>query len=82
MGVETFHHLKKVLSSRGYSTAVGDEGGTAREHGPLRHPGAPAETRRRPRDRPQEDWPRDADGGCVVDLGHHSGTAAAQARNP
>ncbi len=29
MGVETFHHLKKVLSSRGYSTAVGDEGGFA-----------------------------------------------------
>jgi enolase len=29
MGVETFHHLKKVLSARGYSTAVGDEGGFA-----------------------------------------------------
>lgn len=29
MGVETFHHLKKVLSGRGYSTAVGDEGGFA-----------------------------------------------------
>ena len=29
MGVETFHHLKKVLSQRGYSTAVGDEGGFA-----------------------------------------------------
>ncbi|UCF39183.1 MAG: phosphopyruvate hydratase [Acidobacteriota bacterium] len=29
MGVETFHHLKKVLSSRGYNTAVGDEGGFA-----------------------------------------------------
>ncbi len=26
---ETFHHLKKVLKSRGYSTAVGDEGGFA-----------------------------------------------------
>src|SRR5690606_32458249 len=26
MGVETFHALKKVLSERGYSTAVGDEG--------------------------------------------------------
>ena len=29
MGVETFHHLKKVLQSKGYSTAVGDEGGFA-----------------------------------------------------
>ncbi|MEM1055913.1 MAG: phosphopyruvate hydratase [Bacteroidota bacterium] len=29
MGVETFHHLKKVLSAKGYSTAVGDEGGFA-----------------------------------------------------
>ncbi|HEY6291261.1 MAG TPA: phosphopyruvate hydratase [Terriglobia bacterium] len=29
MGVETFHTLKKVLKSRGYSTAVGDEGGFA-----------------------------------------------------
>ncbi len=29
MGVETFHTLKKVLSKRGYSTAVGDEGGFA-----------------------------------------------------
>ncbi len=28
-GVETFHHLKKVLSGRGYATAVGDEGGFA-----------------------------------------------------
>ena len=28
-GVETFHHLKKVLSSRGLSTSVGDEGGFA-----------------------------------------------------
>jgi enolase len=28
-GVETFHHLKKVLGSRGYATAVGDEGGFA-----------------------------------------------------
>ncbi len=28
-GAEIFHHLKKVLSSRGYSTAVGDEGGFA-----------------------------------------------------
>ncbi len=26
---ETFHHLKKVLKARGYSTAVGDEGGFA-----------------------------------------------------
>ncbi len=29
MGTETFHHLKKVLKSRGYQTAVGDEGGFA-----------------------------------------------------
>ena len=29
MGVETFHHLKTVLQGRGYSTAVGDEGGFA-----------------------------------------------------
>ena len=29
MGVETFHQLKKVLSEKGYSTAVGDEGGFA-----------------------------------------------------
>jgi enolase len=29
MGVEVFHHLKKVLSSKGKSTAVGDEGGFA-----------------------------------------------------
>ena len=29
MGAEVFHHLKKVLSSRGYNTAVGDEGGFA-----------------------------------------------------
>ncbi|MBI1746010.1 MAG: phosphopyruvate hydratase [Acidobacteria bacterium] len=29
MGVETFHALKKVLSQKGYSTAVGDEGGFA-----------------------------------------------------
>ncbi|MBI5369460.1 MAG: phosphopyruvate hydratase [Planctomycetes bacterium] len=29
MGVETFHALKKVLRSRGASTAVGDEGGFA-----------------------------------------------------
>ncbi len=28
-GAEIFHGLKKVLSSRGYSTAVGDEGGFA-----------------------------------------------------
>jgi enolase len=28
-GVETFHHLKKVLSDKGMSTAVGDEGGFA-----------------------------------------------------
>jgi len=29
MGVETFHQLKTVLHKRGYSTAVGDEGGFA-----------------------------------------------------
>ena len=29
MGVEVFHHLKRVLSKRGYGTAVGDEGGFA-----------------------------------------------------
>ncbi len=29
MGAEVFHHLKKVLSSRGYVTSVGDEGGFA-----------------------------------------------------
>ncbi len=28
-GVETFHHLKKVLSAKGLSTSVGDEGGFA-----------------------------------------------------
>lgn len=28
-GVETFHHLKKVLSDKGLSTSVGDEGGFA-----------------------------------------------------
>jgi len=29
MGVETFHNLKKILSEKGYNTAVGDEGGFA-----------------------------------------------------
>jgi len=29
MGAETFHTLKKVLSSKGYATSVGDEGGFA-----------------------------------------------------
>ena len=29
IGAEIFHNLKKVLKSRGYSTAVGDEGGFA-----------------------------------------------------
>jgi enolase len=29
MGVEVFHNLKQVLKDRGYSTAVGDEGGFA-----------------------------------------------------
>jgi len=29
MGAETFHHLKKVLKSKGLNTSVGDEGGFA-----------------------------------------------------
>ncbi len=29
MGVETFHRLREILSGKGYSTAVGDEGGFA-----------------------------------------------------
>jgi enolase len=29
MGTEVFHHLKKVLQDKGYSTNVGDEGGFA-----------------------------------------------------
>lgn len=29
MGVETYHNLKKVLKSKGYSVAIGDEGGFA-----------------------------------------------------
>lgn len=29
MGAEIFHHLKKVLKEKGYSTGVGDEGGFA-----------------------------------------------------
>lgn len=29
MGTETFHHLKSVLKSKGYTTNVGDEGGFA-----------------------------------------------------
>jgi enolase len=29
MGAEIFHHLKTVLNSKGYNTAVGDEGGFA-----------------------------------------------------
>lgn len=29
MGTETFHNLKKVLKTKGYNTAVGDEGGFA-----------------------------------------------------
>ncbi len=32
-GVEIFHHLKKVLSSRKLNTAVGDEGGFAPDLG-------------------------------------------------
>lgn len=30
-GAETFHHLRKVLTARGYNTNVGDEGGYAPE---------------------------------------------------
>lgn len=29
MGIEVYHHLKNVLSGKGYATAVGDEGGFA-----------------------------------------------------
>jgi len=29
MGAEVFHHLKKILKAKGYSTSVGDEGGYA-----------------------------------------------------
>ena len=29
MGAEIFHHLKKILKAKGYSTSVGDEGGYA-----------------------------------------------------
>jgi len=29
MGAEVFHHLKKILKAKGFSTAVGDEGGFA-----------------------------------------------------
>ena len=32
-GVETFHHLNRVLSARGYNTNVGDEGGFAPDLG-------------------------------------------------
>ncbi|HUP59292.1 MAG TPA: phosphopyruvate hydratase [Thermoanaerobaculia bacterium] len=32
-GVETFHHLKKILNDRGLTTAVGDEGGFAPDLG-------------------------------------------------
>ena len=32
IGAEIFHHLKKVLSSRGLATSVGDEGGFAPSH--------------------------------------------------
>jgi enolase len=32
-GAETFHHLKAVLKKKGYSTAVGDEGGFAPDLG-------------------------------------------------
>jgi enolase len=33
IGVESYHHLKKLLSERGLSTAVGDEGGFAPDLG-------------------------------------------------
>ncbi|MSO58622.1 MAG: phosphopyruvate hydratase [Thermoleophilia bacterium] len=33
IGVETYHHLKKLLSERGLATAVGDEGGFAPDFG-------------------------------------------------
>lgn len=33
MGTEVFHHLKKVLHSKGYNTSVGDEGGFAPDLG-------------------------------------------------
>jgi enolase len=33
MGVEVFHHLKKVLTAKGKNTAVGDEGGFAPDLG-------------------------------------------------
>ena len=33
MGVETYHNLKKVLKSKGYSVSVGDEGGFAPDLG-------------------------------------------------
>ncbi len=33
IGVETYHHLKKLLAERGLSTAVGDEGGFAPDLG-------------------------------------------------
>ena len=33
IGVETYHHLKKLLGERGLSTAVGDEGGFAPDLG-------------------------------------------------
>ena len=33
MGVEVFHHLRKVLADKGYNTAVGDEGGFAPDLG-------------------------------------------------
>jgi enolase len=37
MGVEIFHHLKKVLTEQGLSTAVGDEGGFAPDLPSNRH---------------------------------------------
>ena len=33
MGAETFHELKKILSKKGFNTAVGDEGGFAPDFG-------------------------------------------------
>ena len=33
MGIETFHHLKKILKEKNYATSVGDEGGFAPDLG-------------------------------------------------
>ena len=51
MGTEVFHNLKNVLKSKGYSTAVGDEGGFAEQA-----------QRRRDKNRKNNDTNTDADG--------------------